>query len=241
MHHLDEASGLVDAFSRAGGFCHRWLPFRGVEQHAVNCCLQWPTGRVSSNFSIRQLLILLLTVLLVPPSLLLGYSIYSSYQEDIDRIPVAARNLAHEGANSAASVVVNGRYILEELSARPLIRALDRNTCDPILGEIKHFHREFVNLAAINPSGQVVCSVAPSLPGQPLPNFSQREWFGRVAASKTFAIGAPKLGDISKNWIVPLVAPMIDLNKDLIGFLALGLDLGSFRLDFGKRGILGRS
>src|SRR3990170_2269383 len=143
---------------------------------------------MSNKLSIRRLLYLVLMVLLIPPSLLLAYSIYSSYREEINSIHLRSLTLARNSSDDAVSLVKEARYILDNLLGRPLIRALDSNRCDPILHDLMRWHREFANLSTMDRSGQVICNSS-SRPGQVLPNYGHREWFGRVAATGSFVIG----------------------------------------------------
>jgi PAS domain S-box-containing protein len=190
-----------------------------------------PVIAVGGNLSIRRLSYLLLAVLLVPPALLLANSIYSRYQREIARAHTAALNLALTSANDAASFIGEGRFILEQLSTRPLVRALDPGRCDPILRDLKHYYRAYVNLLVLDPSGQVLCN-AISEPGQPLPNLHLRDFVKSVSVSKKFAIGTPAFGKTSGLWIVPLVQPLLDDRQNVIGMLGLSIGLARFKPQF---------
>jgi diguanylate cyclase (GGDEF)-like protein/PAS domain S-box-containing protein len=183
---------------------------------------------MQKTWSIRQLFNLVLVVLLVPPSLLLAYSINQRHEEQIKSIHAKSLTLARGSAQDAASLVDNGRSILERLKARPLIRSLDPDRCDPILHDLSQWYSQFANLSTIDRSGQVICNSS-SVPGQPLPNYGRREWFGKVFESKSFLIGDPVVGGTTRLWIAPLVQPIFDENGTMIGVLSLTLNLAQFQ------------
>lgn len=184
-----------------------------------------------NSLSIRQLLYLVLVVLLVPPSLLLAYSINERHQQEISSVHARAQTLARISADEAVSLIGDARYALDRLTARPLIRALDHNRCDPILGDLSYWYRQFANLSTIAKSGQVICNSS-SKPDQKLPNYGGREWFGRVLASKSFVIGVPVVGGTTNLWVTPLVQPMLDESGNLTGVLSMTVDLARFKPRF---------
>jgi len=183
---------------------------------------------MQKTWSIRQLFNLVLVVLLVPPSMLLAYSIIQRHEEQIKSIHAKSLTLARISAQDAASVVDNGRRVLERLKERPLIRSLDPDRCDPIMRDLGQWYSQFANLSTIDRSGQVICNSS-SAPGQPLPNYGRREWFGKVFEGKSFLIGDPVVGGTTKLWVAPLVQPMFDENGTMTGVLSLTLNLAQFQ------------
>ena len=183
------------------------------------------------TWSIRRFSNLVLTVLLVPPSLLLAYSIYRQHQDEIKNIDLSSLSLARIGATETVALLDDARYILDGLSRRPLIRALDPDHCDPTLQDLRDWHRDFANLSTIDRTGQVICNSS-ARPGQALPNYSQHEWFPRVTASKSFLIGAPVVGGTTELWVVPIVQPLLDDRGNLTGVLSLTMNLASFKPRF---------
>ena len=69
-----------------------------------------------NSLSIRQLLYLVLVVLLVPPSLLLAYSINERHQQEISSVHARAQTLARISADEAASLIGDARYVLGNYS-----------------------------------------------------------------------------------------------------------------------------
>ena len=118
------------------------------------------------NWSIRQLFLLVVVVLLVPPSLLLGYSIYRTHEDQIRHTHVRAMSLARTSAEDAAALIDDTRQVLERLASRPLVRALDPDRCDDILRDLGQLSWEYANLLALDASGQSICPVQR---GQPIP------------------------------------------------------------------------
>jgi diguanylate cyclase (GGDEF)-like protein/PAS domain S-box-containing protein len=185
------------------------------------------------SWSIRQLFNLVLLILLVPPSLLLGYSIYARQQEQRDAIQARSVTLARISADDAVSLIEDARYIVESLAKRPLVRTFDPNRCDPILRDLSQWHSEFASLSTIARSGEAICNSSLERAQAPL-KYGQHEWFARVMAGKSFLIGAPIIGGSSKLWILPLVQPVLDDSGDLIGVVSLTTRLGRFKPKFAR-------
>jgi diguanylate cyclase (GGDEF)-like protein/PAS domain S-box-containing protein len=175
------------------------------------------------SWSIRQLFNLVLAALLVPPALLLIYSIHQRYEDQIEDLHARSLALARASAEDAVSLVDNARYILDGLAKRALIRALDPDRCDPILRDLSQWYAGYANLSTIDRSGRVVCNTV-SVQGQLLPNFSKREWFEKIFNSRSFLIGAPVVGETTHNWVVPLVQPLFDDSGNMIGVLSLTIN-----------------
>jgi diguanylate cyclase (GGDEF)-like protein/PAS domain S-box-containing protein len=193
----------------------------------------WSDRAAWRTWSIRRLFNLVLVVLLVPSSLLLAYSIRERQQDQINGIQASSLTLARISAQDAVSLIDNARYILDGLTQRPLVHALDPDSCDPILRDVRRWFREFANLSTIDRSGQVICN-ASSAPDQKLPNYSGREWFGKVFGGKSFLIGAPVVGGTTGLWVVPLVQPMFGDDGKMIGVLSLTTNLARFKPKFAR-------
>jgi hypothetical protein len=101
---------------------------------------------MSKNLSIRQRLYLILIILSLPLSLLMIYSVYGSYRKQIDQIHTRSTSMARATSIYARSIIGDARNILDELAARPLVRAFDPNRCDPIIRDLKHWHSKFEHL-----------------------------------------------------------------------------------------------
>lgn len=186
------------------------------------------------SWSIKQLFNLVLAVLLVPPFLLLAYSIKQRHQDQIESMHARSLTLVRTSAQDAVFLLSNARYVLTGLIQRPLIQSLDPQRCDPILREVRQWYSEFANLSTIDRSGQVICN-ASSEPGQKLPNYSKREWFGRVFTSRSFVIGAPVVGGTTKIWISPLVQPIVDHAGNMTGVLSMTINLAQFKPRFARQ------
>jgi hypothetical protein len=137
-------------------------------------------------------------------------------------------SLARTSAEDATFLLNSGRYVLNVLKDRPLIRALVPDHCDPILRDVRQWFAEFANLSTIELSGQVLCN-ANSEKGQNLPNYRNRDWFGKVFGSRSFTIGAPVIGGTTGLWVVPLVQPIFDDRGNMTGALSMTVDLARFK------------
>ena len=175
-----------------------------------------------------QLIGLSLTIAL-PLAALFGYNLHRSDERDKRELGTVALRLADSAAKNAEFLLADARRALTVLAQRPALLALDRNACDPLLGDIQKLQPVYRNARTVNRDGVLICSaLAPVSAAAAGPDLVS--WFGQVRDSMQFTIGTPALGVISKRWEVTLAYPMRGAQGEFIGAVALSLDLDDYPL-----------
>ncbi|MCC6777407.1 MAG: PAS domain-containing protein [Hyphomicrobiales bacterium] len=171
---------------------------------------------------------------LVPSVLLLLAAIYHHHESEVANIRQDALQLARAAAVDVDEVLENARRVLSRLSERSRIRDLDADRCDPIISELRYWTTIYANLSLIDRQGQVLCDAVGE---KPVPSYADREWLPRAIASKAFTVGKPIIGKSTRLQVAPLVQPLVDESRGVIGFLSLALDLSRFKPTFARTGL----
>ncbi len=176
-----------------------------------------------SRLSIRQLLLLMVLAILFPVAVILAWFLSGDAQRAREEAHARVRILA---ANTAADVerhLLRSEETLARLAMRPLVRALDPKTCDPIVTEFVRLNPDFTTLAVRDLKGKVVCSYLP----KPIPQLNTQEfpWFEEGLRAGRFTAGDAFLGRQSGRWVSVLTYPVHDDAGALRGLLVLPVDL----------------
>ncbi|MCE9570661.1 MAG: PAS domain S-box protein [Rhodocyclales bacterium] len=162
-------------------------------------------------------------VIAVPLIVLLGYNLYRGAERDKHELGAAALQLAHVAAQNAEYFLAEAQRTLEVLAQRPAVLALDRNSCDSLLGDIQKLQPSFRHAMTVNRDGRIVCPATAAGP-------SSIAWLNQVRDTMQFTISAPAADPGSKRWMVTLAYPLRDAGGTFIGATALVIDLEDYPL-----------
>lgn len=152
---------------------------------------------------------------------------WAAYQERIEERQQALDStyrLAQIAAGNVDLFISDAKTMLSSMAGRPLIRAVDPARCDPLLKDFHTLHPQFADIGVTNPAGQVICSAMPQPSGQTV-SVAQSAWFREVMQAKSFVVGQPFIGPITKKWVSVLAYPILDDRGEVSGVLALPIDL----------------
>ena len=177
--------------------------------------------------SIRTHLLLLVLALSAPLIAGVGLGIYSDMQQAIAHTKASLRMLTSSMISNTGSKIASAHQVLDRLAARPLVKQVDPNACDVALKDLTSLNPSYANIAYMNLEGLVVCS-AVLQPGGKLVNVGQAPWFENVMKERRFIIGQPFFGPITHKWVSVLSAPIWNEHQEMVGAIALPLDLAAF-------------
>jgi PAS domain S-box-containing protein len=180
------------------------------------------------RFSIRSLLLLLVTAFTVPALALLGYTIYGNAQQRVAETQAAARMLSVVAASDVNRVIQSNRDFLAQMAKRPLIRAFDERRCDPILRDFREIFPLFANMFIVAPGGRLECSIKPLAGGKPV-SVADAEWFQQAVKKKRFLVGKPLIGRITYKWVSVLTYPVRNERDEYVGVIGLPIDLAQYQ------------
>lgn len=180
-----------------------------------------------ASASIAVYLLALALAATVPMGILAGYQVYSRLQSDSRGAELEAQRLANALAFDTAQFIVRGRTLLEMLAQAPDVRSLDPRRCDVRLRDFMQTTRQATNLLTLDAQGNLVCSVLPITATTPR-SVDPAYYMDRVRQTRSFTVGRPALGFISRRWVVTLAQPILDGQGRLIGVVALPVDMIRF-------------
>jgi diguanylate cyclase (GGDEF)-like protein len=172
--------------------------------------------------TIRAQLLILALAAIVPVAGAVIYAIVDASRASLAQAEGQVRNLAAITANEVQARLAENEQLLSRLAQRPLVRAVNPRRCDPFLTEFAKINPEYTNLAIRDVQGNSVCSLLAIPPASVAVMFP---WFQEGIRSSGFVAGDAILGGASKRWFSALTYPLRDDRGEVIGLLAMGLDL----------------
>ncbi len=179
------------------------------------------------TFSIRSHLLLLVLAMSVPLVVGVGMSIYSDMEQTIAHTKTSLRMLAYSMVSNTGGKIDYARQTLQRLAARPLVRRVDPDHCDPALGELHSLMPGYTNVVYTSLEGRVICSAVPQ-PGGKLTNVGIPPSFQKLIKEQRFTIGEPIFGRITGKWITVLSEPIWNERREMVGAIQLPVDLKVF-------------
>lgn len=176
-------------------------------------------------------LTILLALAALPLLALLGAlanDTYRQYKIDTQAAFQTASTIRAISAAQTEQFLSDAKFVLEELSRRPQVQALDPDHCDPVLAELKKFRPAYANLLTLDAKGRLICSVRGMPPGQaqgPDPKY----YFSEVLRTNQFTIGKPAKGFITGLWVSTLAYPVHNSAGQLTGVVAIAVDLTNYQ------------
>ena len=157
--------------------------------------------------SIRTHLLLLLLAVFVPLTAAVGFRIDFDMQRTIAHTKTSLRMLTSTMVSNTGGKIADAHQILERLAARPLVRQVDPNNCDPALQDLHSLNPGYANVGYSDLAGRVICSALPQPGGKPA-DIGKSPWFQQFLKVRRFNVGQPFLGPISGKWVSVLSTPI---------------------------------
>ncbi|MCC7448520.1 MAG: PAS domain S-box protein [Anaerolineae bacterium] len=184
-----------------------------------------------THWRIRTHLLLLVLAAALPLSGLLLVTTLTDIAQNTQQASAETLRLAHLTAHRIEQSLNNAATLAALVNRQPLIRAGRITTCAPILTDIHDLYPYFTNVAIFDPAGNVVCSVV-NLPESKTISVASLPWFQHVIRTGEPAIGSVEIGPITGHLAVVLGYPLHDVQGQVVGALALPLDLARFNPTF---------
>ncbi len=172
--------------------------------------------------SLRSRAIILVLLAILPLLALTLYSYFDQRARAIREVQrdelVAARNLAiiHE------TLIRSTRQFLENLAQQPQVQQRNRDECKALFEKLFVENPQYAVIAAADPEGRVFASAPAASESF---NIADRPYFQETVHNRTFIVGEPVLGRISKKYTINLSYPLLDNADRLQGVVVAGVDL----------------
>jgi PAS domain S-box-containing protein len=176
----------------------------------------------------------LVVMCMLPSFLIASWFLNREAQDDIAVTKAHVYTLALSNAINVGRALKYFNHALETLAQRPLIRALDRKHCDPLLAQYRALGSNIANLITVSRDGTVVCSAVPAQVDQTV-SVADAEWFRNALAEDGISLSKPFFGPFTANRISVVSLPLYDAAKHVTGFVGISIDLSIYEPDFPAR------
>ncbi|MDM0110805.1 PAS domain S-box protein [Variovorax sp. J22R133] len=175
------------------------------------------------NLSIRQRIVLLLAQVLLPVAAFLGWMLVADARREQDVAQEKVRILATGTAADLQRVLDQSRAALEQLSARPLVKALDPQRCDPLVGEYLAAGAATLGYAVRDARGNIVCRY--EVGSQPVRTLSDASWARPASPDGAFGASNLLVDERTGLKFAALSVPIRDESGAQTGLLIMAVDL----------------
>jgi two-component sensor histidine kinase len=170
--------------------------------------------------SLRARLVLLFSLVLVPPVLIAwGKAAYDYYdqRESLQRLLLQRAKLI---ASERDELVQGARRLLKTLAEVFGTEALQRGGCEQGLRSALNRNPEFQTLVILDALGRVVCSSRAFDTGVAL---ADRDWFQAALAGTDFYVSPPLHSRLTQTTVLAAAAPLRSQSGAVIGVIAVGI------------------
>ena len=172
--------------------------------------------------TIRVQLLVLALATIVPVAGAVIYAIVDASRTSVAQAEREIDNLAATAVNNVATRLAENEQLLSRLAQRPLVKAIDPRRCDPFVAEFARLHPDYVNLAVRDARGNAICSLLPIPPASVVIKFP---WVQQVLRGGGLVAGDAVQDRVVGRWFSALLYPVRNDHGEVIGFLAMGIDL----------------
>jgi signal transduction histidine kinase/CheY-like chemotaxis protein/HPt (histidine-containing phosphotransfer) domain-containing protein len=163
----------------------------------------------------------------VAPLLVLQlYQVVQQKQVDEDSVTAVLQSRSERAVQAWASGLKRIQRLVDFLASHPDMKSLDRSRCGLLIRNIAHIDELLANIGAVDLKGGLLCLA--QRPNAPAPNYASAPWFAAAldaTSNATLHFGRPYFGDVSKKWLVNVVAPLRNDEGQRIGMIAAAIDL----------------
>lgn len=179
------------------------------------------------KWSIRKNLVILVLAATLPLACLLVYALQENYRQALKEAERSAMRTCEMVAADSQRFVLDVQELLSGLAARPLVRALDPDHCDPLLVDFRNLFPRYANLAIADGTGEVICSALESRDGKRA-SIAGSKWFADAKRANRFSAGTVHVGPVSRKKVAVLAQPIQDPEGEFAGLIGYSLDLQAF-------------
>ncbi|MBK6980495.1 MAG: PAS domain S-box protein [Betaproteobacteria bacterium] len=142
------------------------------------------------------------------------------------RAQVATQFRADEIVREAGEVAALAREVVAYAARRAGRQALVEGQCDPELVAVSDAIPDIGNIAFIDRTGRLVCSVI-AVPPEGL-SLARAPWFAPALAAGAPRVSGAVYGPLYQRWVAVFTYPVRDPRGDIAGVAALAVDLSRF-------------
>lgn len=170
--------------------------------------------------SLGQRLMLLFTVVLLPPTIVSGYLAWNAFSEQTKRAMLSVRQFTVLASTYERRFFQDTRERLERLAAEPAVGSGDRSECERLLVQAMQSNPGFASIVYYDPKGENVCGTSGGLQ-----NAAGWPWFKTVAQFRGFTISDYTFMPEAQKPVIVAALAVTDESGQLQGVLSSSIDL----------------
>ncbi|MCX7218254.1 MAG: PAS domain S-box protein [Burkholderiales bacterium] len=173
--------------------------------------------------SIRTRIVLLVLAIALPILAMLIWFFILDLRHTRAHADAKVKLLADNTAQILNDYLLERERVLLSLAARPMLRSMDANRCDPIISDYLALNPSYSTLVVLDLNAHPICSVSQYQPKADSLALSQ--FFSAALRQEVFSASAAIFERGSGRWISALAQPIRNQSGSKIGLLRLALDL----------------
>ena len=175
------------------------------------------------RWSVRRQLLLLVAVVVVPGSAVFAWLLAADGQKVGEQARARVEQMAMDAAGRLNLALEEREDALRYLAARPLVRALDPERCDPLIREYILLQPEFGTLGVRDLDARPICTSTANAPSAA--EVAAYPWFRQALQGPGLRVSGAYVGRQSGRWIAVLTHPIVDAHGVTAGLVLVATDL----------------
>lgn len=181
---------------------------------------------------LRQLVLLVVAVA-APLVALQWYGLHQNKGVARETAYRSVENYASSIAQDADQLVSDTERYLEFLVRRPLILAIDRTRCDPLLEGVPQRRRHVANVFIVDAAGVPVCFSVTG-PGRIPTDLNDYAWYRAARSTDSLTVSKPFKAPVVQRMVSAVSVPLRDASGLRIGTASVLLDLESLQREWDR-------
>jgi PAS domain S-box-containing protein len=181
--------------------------------------MAWPIFRDS----IGSRILLLMLAIVLPITLMLTWFFILNLQHTQAEADAKVSLLAENSARILGDYLLEHEKVLIRIAARPMVKALDPDHCDPVIANYVALNPAYTTLAVRDLHANPVCSFLPNPAGGN--TMIHSSGFIEAMRNEGFTASGATLGSSTGRWISALAQPIRDSTGKKIGLVRIAIDL----------------
>ena len=175
--------------------------------------------------SLRQRLVLLVTVALIPAIVLLWLAGRERQRAEVREFHAQTLDLARLTAQAYQRRIESARQLLISLSHNPDMRSADTNVCGALVRSlVRDYGGLYATIGRANRTGAVECLALDNVPAEAL-SIADREYFQQALTSGTFVVGNFMHGKVRRQPTLAFSYPVRDEAGAIAHVIFANIDL----------------
>ena len=174
------------------------------------------------RLSLRQRLLLLVLLALMPTLAVIGYNEVKLGNSRTQEVHEQALRSGLLAASELERIFEGIENLLVAIGQMPQIQSLDTQSCQSYFAALQPSVRHLTGINVVDPNGNLRCRF--NMPSEPV-SYADRSYFKHAVETGRFAVGEYTVGRISGRTALPVAEPFRNASGEITGVIVAGVDL----------------